>query len=349
MDTITHALSGAVLARATFKHGQPQQTLSLRARTIVGFVAAAFPDSDFVLRFIDPLLYLNLHRGVTHSIIMLPVWALLLAGLFALLSRKKYTWRDMFPVCAIGIGIHICGDVITSFGTMILAPLSYMRFELPTTFIIDPIFSGILLLGLVVAIVTKSRIPARISMTTLLMYIVFQGMLHMQALDIGKKYIAATKLEDATVHALPQPLSPFNWKLVIRNGDRYRVSYLKLFSDTIPAQPQTNAGFLETIASAYYPADKLEWIKHARYGNEKHISHFARQAWQHASLKDFREFALYPALYHYSNSKTESCAWFMDLRFMLKGRQAPFRFGMCRRLNSENGEQEWRINRMHRS
>lgn len=348
MDTITHALSGAVLARATFKHDPQHHTLSLRARTITGFLAAAFPDSDFVLRFIDPLLYLNLHRGVTHSIIMLPVWAFLLAWIFALLSRKKYTWRDMFPVCAMSIGIHICGDVITSFGTMIFAPLSYNRFELPTTFIIDPIFSSILLVGLVLAIISKSRIPARISMTTLLMYISFQGVLHLQALDVGKKYIVDAKLEGAIVHALPQPLSPFNWKLVISNGDSYRVSYLKLFSDAIPAQPQANAGLLQTIASAYYPTDKLEWIAHTRYGNEKHISNFARQAWQHASLKDFREFALYPALYRYSNSGTESCVWFMDLRFMLKGRQAPFRFGMCRRLNEDNGNQEWHINRLHR-
>ena len=52
------------------------------ARMWVGFWAAAFPDSDFIVRFIDPLTYLTTHRGITHSVAMLPLWALVLAVAF---------------------------------------------------------------------------------------------------------------------------------------------------------------------------------------------------------------------------------------------------------------------------
>src|SRR5687768_3729815 len=67
MDTLTHALSGALLARATAPEEQHQPgvpALTLRARMIAGFLAAAFPDSDFVLRVFDTLTYVTLHRGV---------------------------------------------------------------------------------------------------------------------------------------------------------------------------------------------------------------------------------------------------------------------------------------------
>ena len=152
MDTLTHAISGAVLARATAP-GKPQaDDIPLLSRTVIGFLAAAFPDSDFILRFFDPMLYLTAHRGVTHSIVMLPLWALMLSFIFYWLWRKHYAWNKFFSICALSLGIHILGDLITSFGTMILSPFSDMRFALSTTFIIDPYFSGILLTGLVLSL-----------------------------------------------------------------------------------------------------------------------------------------------------------------------------------------------------
>ena len=47
-------------------------------------------------------------------------------------------------VCA-AIFVHILGDLITQFGTMILAPFSDQRFGWGTTFIIDLPFTGIIL------------------------------------------------------------------------------------------------------------------------------------------------------------------------------------------------------------
>ena len=77
MDTLTHALSGALLARATAPRGQSANTLPLGRRMAVGFVAAAFPDIDVVVSYLSPLAYLHYHRGPTHSLILLPLWAVL--------------------------------------------------------------------------------------------------------------------------------------------------------------------------------------------------------------------------------------------------------------------------------
>ena len=48
MDTLTHALSGALLARATAPAVPRPDQLNLRLRMTTGFLSAAFPDSDFV-------------------------------------------------------------------------------------------------------------------------------------------------------------------------------------------------------------------------------------------------------------------------------------------------------------
>ncbi len=86
MDPLTHALSGALLTRAAARlpsPSHPERTaLPLRIQITAGFAAAAFPDVDFALRLIDTLTYLNWHQGPTHSLILLPLWAWLLSGLF---------------------------------------------------------------------------------------------------------------------------------------------------------------------------------------------------------------------------------------------------------------------------
>src|SRR5512134_1944976 len=111
MDTLTHALSGALLARATAPQDAPPR--SIPRRVAAGFLACAAPDLDFVVAFAGPLEYLAYHRGVTHSIVMLPFWALVLSWLLAKILREPRGWKALYGVTAIALGTHIVGDVIT--------------------------------------------------------------------------------------------------------------------------------------------------------------------------------------------------------------------------------------------
>ncbi|MDW8468106.1 MAG: metal-dependent hydrolase [Burkholderiales bacterium] len=73
-------------------------------RIAAGFLACAFPDLDFVAGFLGPVEYLRYHRGVTHSLVLLPLWALALAWLLAKLLREPGGWRALYGVCALAIG-----------------------------------------------------------------------------------------------------------------------------------------------------------------------------------------------------------------------------------------------------
>src|SRR5690348_2055803 len=149
MDTLTHALSGALLARASAPKAAPRGALARRVAT--GFFACAAPDLDFVVGlFFGPVEYLLYHRGPTHSLILLPLWALLYSWILAKLLREPGGWRALYGVTALGLFFHIAGDVITSFGTIVFAPFWDWRAALGTTFIIDLWFSGIIVAGLLV-------------------------------------------------------------------------------------------------------------------------------------------------------------------------------------------------------
>ena len=338
MDTLTHALSGALLARATEPRAG-RSPLPRRTRMAVGFLAAAFPDSDFVLGFGDPLTYLTTHRGVTHSLLMLPLWAIGLAFLFHMLYRRRYPWRTFVGVCALSLAAHIAGDVITSFGTMVLAPLSDWRAALPVTFIIDPFFTGIIVAGLVASHLARdSRRAAIAASLVLATYVGFQGLLHAHAVRIGDAYAQAQQLERATAHALPQPFSPFHWMVVVEQPEAYHVSYVSLIRNEVRKTPP-DAGFLQRVYDSYRPVDEALWQRVPRYGDAPEDAALAQAFWASDAFAPYRRFAMFPNAYRVARTGEHTCVWFADLRFALVGRTMPFRYVGCR----ADGAQAWDV------
>jgi inner membrane protein len=338
VDTLTHALSGALLARATAPQQVDEKTLPLRRRLLIGFFAAAAPDLDFVIGYVGPIEYILHHRGVTHSLILLPLWAFLLAKLFAVIWRGDRPWRAYFGVIAMSLGIHIAGDVITSFGTMVFAPLSDMRVEIGTTFIIDLWFTGIILAGLAAAAMWRSSsVPALAGLAALCGYIAFQGLMLQRAIDWGEAYARDSGLKQAQVTAQPRPVSPFNWLVIVKNEYEVRYSLVNLVRKDA-RRPASDAGLIERLDSVYLPLAQAQWVHATRFGSSAAERSIAREVWTQPTLAFFRWFAQHPVLLRVDSGNPSTCAWFQDLRFFTPGRDSwPFRYGMCR---EEGGQWE---------
>jgi inner membrane protein len=342
VDTLTHALSGALLARATAPDAADEKALPLRRRLLVGFLAAAAPDLDFVISYVGPVEYLLYHRGVTHSLVLLPLWAFLLARLCAVGWRDGRPWKAYFGVIAMSLGIHIAGDWITSFGTMVFAPLSDMRVELGTTFIIDLWFSGIILAGLAAAAVwRRSPVPAVAGLAALCGYVAFQGILQQRAIEWGEAYVRNAGLTQAEVMAQPRPVSPFNWMVIVKSGEDVRYSLVNLVRRE-PKRPAADAGFIERLDAVYLPLPEAQWVRASRFGGSEAERAVAREVWNQPQLAFYRWFAQHPVLLRVDISNPSTCAWFQDLRFFTPGRDAwPFRYGLCR-----EGSGPWELFRL---
>jgi inner membrane protein len=346
VDTLTHALSGALLARAAAPARHNPEQLNPKARAAAGFAAAAFPDIDFALRLADTLAYLNWHQGVTHSIVLLPLWAYALAHLFSRLTRRRHPWQAFFVPAALGITAHIAGDVLTTYGTALFAPLSAQRYALPLAFMIDPYFTAILAVGLAAMLLRPPRRgSAVITLAVLAGYVGLQAALHQRALEAGRAYARAAQLSGAAVHALPQPLTPFNWKIIVSHGDRHDEAFVNLWRTQKPRQPAPGDGLLRRIAAGYQPVATAEWTRHTRYGTAPSQIALAREAWNQEAFADFRRFARFPALERIETDGGRVCAWFLDLRFTLPALTPSFRYGMCRAADAER----WRRERMRGS
>jgi inner membrane protein len=326
VDTLTHALSGALLARATARKDAPPR--SLPRRLAAGFLACAAPDLDWVVALLGPMEFLAYHRGVTHSLLLVPLWALPLSWALALVLREPRGWRALYGVTVLGIALHIAGDVITSYGTMVLAPFSDWRASLGTTFIIDLWFSGIIIAGLAAsAVLHGKRWPAVAASAVLVGYVGFQYLQKEKALAVGAAYASARGLKDATVAVHPRPVSPFNWTVFVSDAEAHRFAHVNLVRET-PRSYRPGDGFIARIDSVYQPLASAAWETRTRYGEGKDRA-LVQDAWNSPALAVYRWFADQPAFDGVSAGST--CVWFVDLRFLTPGRELPpFRYGACR-------------------
>jgi inner membrane protein len=315
MDTLTHALSGALLARATASKDAASR--SIPRRVAAGFFACAAPDLDFVFGLAGPVEYVLNHRGITHSLVLLPLWALAVSWLLAKLLREPGGWRALYGVGALAIGAHIAGDVITSYGTMVLG----------TTFIIDLWFSGIIVAGLAGSVAFfRSRIPSIAGCALLVAYVGFQYVQKQHALEFAEQFAITKGISGARISAQPRPVTPFNWTVFVSDEEAHRFAHINLLR-TEPKPYRPGDGFVAKLDAPYLPLGQAIWVTRSRYGETD--QGFIREAWNSDALGFFRWFADLPAFD--GLTQHSSCAWFVDLRFLTPGRDVmPFQFGACR-------------------
>jgi membrane-bound metal-dependent hydrolase YbcI (DUF457 family) len=154
MDTITHGIAGALIAKAAFRGQDMLGAKPVNRERIITWslmLGAIFPDSDVLREFFshNDLLIVTWHRSITHSLVCLPFFAIALAAL----TRWFVRWRKWEPpsfgalvaIYAVGILSHILLDLVTSFGTMIWSPVKWSRPAWDLIFIIDFTLTAIFL------------------------------------------------------------------------------------------------------------------------------------------------------------------------------------------------------------
>ena len=178
MDSLTHALTGAVIARAINDEKVGNWG------TIAGLAMGAFPDSDFVLGLINGQFYLKYHRDFTHSLILIPFYALFFSWIFVKLSKRPYFW-SFYKICLPVLASHVLLDLFTSYGTMIFSPFFENRYAWDLIFIIDLIFSGIVVFPWLASLFwkRKSKWICRGSLVGLTLYVLFCWVQHDRALN----------------------------------------------------------------------------------------------------------------------------------------------------------------------
>jgi inner membrane protein len=247
MDPITQGALGASLPQSVSTKDK------LTTTTWLGCLSGMAPDIDVFIRSpTDPLLFLEFHRQFTHSLIFIPVGALICCLLFYRWSKTSLNLKQSYLVCFLAYSTHAVLDACTTYGTQLFWPFSDVRIAWNNVSVIDP-FVTIPLLALVIASYrTKKPMLARLGIAWVLIYLGFGVIQRDRAEAFGQSLAHSRGHQPVSLEARPSFGNLLVWKIIYEYEDRY-------YADAIRASWQSKVYPGESIDKLDIRRD-LPWL-----------------------------------------------------------------------------------------
>lgn len=195
MDTVTHGLTGWLLARSLPAEARRKEAT---AALVVG---SLLPDADHIATLFGNEFYLRVHRGLSHGFAGVALTSLVVA----LLLYRFGKWKQLpklYLLALLGHFSHIVLDLLNSYGTQIFQPFSDARVSLDILFVIDLVFTGIILAGILFS--RRGAAPARAALAALGVYVVFAAVLHLRAEEAVREAARRHGIPVVSAAALPR-------------------------------------------------------------------------------------------------------------------------------------------------
>jgi len=266
MDSITQILLGASVAAAVAPAGHR------RAALAAGAALGTLPDLDSIPLLLltdDPVALMTLHRGASHSLLVLPLVAWAIWWFFRRRGgRVAAEPRRWFWAIQLALLTHPLVDALTVYGTQLLWPLPVRPVMWSSLFIIDPMYTLWLLLGVVVALFAGPRLLARRALVLGLAlgtaYIGWSLLAKSLVEREAQRSLAAVGLADAPRFSVPTPLNTLLWRVVAMTPDGFVEGEYSLVADRGPIRFRHHAADTQALAAAGdVPAvRRLAWFNH---------------------------------------------------------------------------------------
>ena len=217
MDSFTQAVLGAAIGEAGWR-----RTLGPKA-VIAGALFGTVPDLDVVAGLAGDWASLIHHRGISHALIFAPVMCFPL-GWAVHKWAKTGTLARWVHLAFWALLTHPVLDAFTPYGTQLLVPFSSARVAWDGISIVDPVYTGLLLLGLFVAWMFRSRpkVGASVAWVSLGLTTAYVGFGYGQsqrALRAGEAALAHHGFVVEEIRAVPTIATVFAWRIVARDPE----------------------------------------------------------------------------------------------------------------------------------
>lgn len=223
LDLLTQGLLGGAIALAAAKREES------RLAATTGFAAALLADADVLIGTgDDPLMNIEFHRHFTHSLVFIPAGALIAALLLWPLLRKHLEPQRIYWFALLGYATAGILDACTSYGTHLLWPFSDVRIAWSIIAIIDPVFTLVLLVSLILGLKYRKRLPAGIGLGLAGSYLLLGLWQHQNALQAATALAAQRGHEPQRILVKPTLGNLVLWRSVYQSNDRFYVDAIRV-------------------------------------------------------------------------------------------------------------------------
>ena len=229
MDSVTQAALGAAIGEAVLgrRHGHKAAAW--------GALCATLPDLDTFYPYAGAVEAFTWHRGYSHSFLVLmlstPLLTWLILRIHPRAASDAVRWGTMVLLVLI---THALLDCMTVYGTQVWLPFSDYPVAVSAIFIIDPLYTLPLLVGVLCALLMhRSRNTGRrvnaggLVLSSLYLCLALATKAHVN--DTTERALANQGMAGANYLSTPTPFNVLLWRIVAMEDGGYREGFYSLF------------------------------------------------------------------------------------------------------------------------
>jgi inner membrane protein len=231
MDSLTQIALGSAVSVAVMG----RRTAVWKA-ALWGAVAGTLPDLDAFIDHGNAILNMTLHRAESHALFYLTLAAPPLAWLVSRLHGEGALFKRWWLALWLVLITHPLLDAMTVYGTQLLLPFTNYPFGVGSVFIIDPLYTVPLIVGVVAALRLKSTRGLRWNAAALVfstLYLGWSVLAQQQATGVARSSLQAEGITANALLVTPAPFNTLLWRLVATTPTQYFEGHYSLL-DTSP-------------------------------------------------------------------------------------------------------------------
>ena len=204
---------------------------------LLGAALGTLPDLDVFIDFGGAVENFTYHRGFSHSLFVLTpvsvlIW-LLLRRWWAPVRDKPLRW---LAAVSLALLTHPLLDAHTAYGTQLFWPLTTPPVSWATLFIIDPLYTLPLLIGVAVAAFRREAGGAalQVGLVVSTLYVGWSWVAQTVVTRNAEEALTSMQLQGARVFVTPTPFNTLLWRVVVTADETYLEGYNSLVIDEGP-------------------------------------------------------------------------------------------------------------------
>lgn len=259
MDSLSQVVLGASVAGVFAPAGHRGKAM------LLGAALGTLPDLDVFIDFGGAVENYTYHRGFSHSLLVLAPFAvliwLLLRRWWAPARDEPFRW-----LAAVGLALltHPLLDAHTAYGTQLFWPFATPPASWATLFIIDPLYTLPLFIGVLVAAFRRQAggVALHVGLVVSTLYVGWSWVAQAIVIRNTEDALASMQLQDTQVFVTPTPLNTLLWRIVVTAGDTYLEGYDSLVIDEGTIRFDSYDSGVDTLeeASDIWAVERLRWF-----------------------------------------------------------------------------------------
>jgi inner membrane protein len=262
MDSITQLALGAAVGEATAGRQVGRRAL------LWGAVAGTLPDLDVFIPLGDAVSDFTYHRSASHSLLVLlaltPLVVWLLLKMHPGTAEHRRRW---FAMIYLVFATHVLLDSFTVYGTQIFWPVVTTPMTWSTIFIIDPLFTVPLLIGIIAALIAGRRyswghVANSLGLVLSTGYLVWTVGAKLHVEQVARNALLQQDIASTDVLTTPSPFNSLLWRILAVNDEHYYEGFYSVLDDDVTINFEQYPRELELIEplSGSWPVQRLQWF-----------------------------------------------------------------------------------------